>query len=66
MKTGGRGVFVNGDWRHVAHQTEQDTEESLIPVGYHQLPLSPGWAEAKASPPRVLHGPQAGAEAAVG
>ena len=50
MKTGGRGVFVNGDWRHVAHQTEQDTEESLIPVGYHQLPLSPGWAEAKASP----------------
>ena len=22
-----KGVFVNGDWRHVAHQTEQDTEE---------------------------------------
>lgn len=38
----------------------------LISVGYHQLLLSPGWAEAKASPPRVLHGPQVGAEAAVG
>lgn len=27
VKTGGKGVFVSGDWRHVAHQTEQDTEE---------------------------------------
>lgn len=44
----GKGVLVSGEWRHMVHQTEQDTKEApsacrLPPL----LLLQPGWAEAQ-------------------
>lgn len=52
VKTG--EVFISGDWRHMAHQTEQDTKETPKVCRLTSTATVAWWAKAKASNPLRL------------